>query len=39
MCIGVLPACMYVRVFGPLELESQTAVSCHVGADNQTQVL
>jgi hypothetical protein len=27
------------RVLGPLELEVQMVVSCHMGAGNQTQVL
>ena len=34
MCIGILPACMSVRVLDYLELEMQTAVKCHVVARN-----
>lgn len=33
MYIGVLPACVSVRVPGPLELELQIVVSCHVGQE------
>ena len=43
MFIGVLPAwmflCVCVGVSEALELELQTIVSHHVGAENQTQVL
>jgi hypothetical protein len=36
LCVHWCFACMYVfgRVSDPLELELQTAVSCHVGAGN-----
>lgn len=30
MYIGILPACMSVRMSGVLELELQTVVSCYV---------
>lgn len=40
MYVCMYGACMYVcvRMLEALELESQIAVSCHVGAGNQTRV-
>jgi hypothetical protein len=32
MYFGVFPACMSLKVPGPLELELQMVLSCHVGA-------
>jgi hypothetical protein len=34
MCVGVLTACVCVRMLDTLELELQTVVSWHVGAGN-----
>ena len=39
MCISVLPVYVCTRVSGPLELELQTVVSCHVGTWNWTWIL
>jgi hypothetical protein len=37
-CVS-LGACGEQNALDPLELELQTVVSCHMGAENQTQVL